>query len=118
MRLSEILDTPVYDATGRHIGVVHDAQLTHEMSALPAQHGARTITLDRLVLRNSAVGFRLGYGRRDMNGPALLAKLLTTWARASPVIEWSDIASLEPQRITLHRRAEELRSLGDLVGTR
>ena len=117
MRLSELLDTPVYDVAGVHVGDVHDVRLSHEMAALPATAGARTIRIEHLVLRNSVVGVRLGYGRREMKGPPLLARLLIRWSQKSPVVAWADIATRENGRITLHRRAEELQTLGDLGDT-
>jgi hypothetical protein len=115
MRLSDLLDTPVYDATGTLVGKVHDVRLAHDMAPLPSTEHARTLRLEHLVLRNASVGGRLGYGRRDMKGPWLLARIFGTASRRAPVVAWDDIATREPGRITLHRRGDELQSVADLA---
>jgi len=116
MRLSELLDTPVHDSTGEFVGKVHDVVLSHRMLPLPSTEGARMLRIEHLVLRNSSIGGRLGYGLRPMKGPAPIAQILHRIADNALIVGWDNVETFAGDRITLRGSKGTLGTLKDLEG--
>jgi hypothetical protein len=97
MRLSDLLESEVVDATGKTIGHVRDVRL---LADGPPQGGfGPALRLHGLLVGHGSVGARLGLARERVKGPWLLKRL---FGRRPPhVIEWSRVARLEDHRIHL-----------------
>jgi hypothetical protein len=112
MRLGELLGTRVVDRDGRRVGRVHDARLVQDGPVLPAFGAA--LRVDGLVVGEVAVAVRLGYHRDRIRGPRLLRAIARVLERGARYACWEQIADIEPDRVTLACRAEDLLLLRDL----
>jgi sporulation protein YlmC with PRC-barrel domain len=106
MRLTELLGAEVLDEAGRSAGRVHDVRLVQD-GPLVGSFGA-ALRLDGLVVGRRAVGARLGYERRQMQGP-LLVKLLAGWLRHDGrLVPWDRVRAIEGDRIHISGSADDL----------
>jgi hypothetical protein len=91
MILGDVLDAPVTDAAGTPVGFVVDARFVLDappvgMLATPRLHSL-------LVSPRTGTSF-LGYERRDVNTPAILARYLAWRHRGTFLVLWRDVAEV------------------------
>ncbi|MBV8959459.1 MAG: PRC-barrel domain containing protein [Actinobacteria bacterium] len=110
MRLSDLLHSSVYDASGECLGSVHDVRLVQDGPPLPG--GDAALRVDALVVGRGAMGLRLGYVRTATKGPWLLKVIFRRLARRARYVEWSQVAEHGEGRVTL-RPGADVESLGD-----
>jgi sporulation protein YlmC with PRC-barrel domain len=97
MRLSDLLESEVFDADGNGLGHVRDVLLVAD-GPKRGDFGPALRVHGVLVGRGS-VGARLGLARDRMKGPWLLKLLFGR--RPRHLVEWSRVASVEDRRIRL-----------------
>ena len=108
MRLTDLLGAEVVDEAGRSAGRVHDVRLIQDGPVIGG-FGA-SLRVAGLLVGRRAVGVRLGYERRRMNGPWLV-KLLFGWLyHDGGYIDWERIQSIEPEQIRISGSADDLLS--------
>ena len=100
MILSDLLDLPVHDNTGRRLGFVVDVRLVLDgpldgVLAAPRLHGL-------LVSPRTGSSF-LGYERTDERAPALIARWLRYRHRGTFLVLHDDVDELSgrPRAVTL-----------------
>jgi hypothetical protein len=106
VRLSALLGCTVRDRDGVRVGVVHDVRLVAD--GPPYRSGLPSYRLAALVCGPVAAFQRLGYGREDLTGPALLDWLFTLLARHSRLVEWDLVESVTDSVLHLRVAREEL----------
>jgi hypothetical protein len=106
MRLSELLGAEVVDQTGRLAGRVHDVRLVQD-GPLVGGFGAG-LRVDGLLVGGRALGARLGYERRKMQGPWPV-KLLFGWLyHDGRYASWDRVVGIENERIVISGSARDL----------
>ena len=105
MRLSELLGRPVVDADGTSLGEVRDVRLVQD-GPLQGTSGA-AFRVDGLIIGRYEVASRLGFDRRGVKGPWLVAAIVRRLARSSRFVAWEHVDATE-HVIRLRRRADEL----------
>jgi sporulation protein YlmC with PRC-barrel domain len=101
MRMSDLLDRRVVDATGRRVGRVREVRLVPDAASPGAYR------LDGLVVGRLLGGDRLGYGR-TVAAPWLLAHLFAAIRRTQHYVRWSEVERVG-RTIDLNRTRDELR---------
>ena len=97
MRASELLGRPVFDATGRRIGLVTDLRCVKEAGAGGAWGVLR---LDALVVDERRLGSRLGYDRHQRS-PAPVRLLMRRLHGRATVVPWSAVDACTADGIRL-----------------
>jgi len=96
MRLTELLGTPVREASGRMLGVVVDVRFV--LDGPPAGHGAGVVAEARLhgllVGRHPGQAFA-GYERTDTDRPVLINRFLAWRQRDTVFVLWRDVAAVD-----------------------
>jgi hypothetical protein len=90
VRLSEILESEVVDAEGRHLGKVHDVVLVADGRVLDVWGPA--LRLHELVVGRRSIGARLGLTEDGVRGPWMLKALFGRQRRDN--VAWSRVASV------------------------
>lgn len=94
MILSDLLDAPVRDAAGEHVGYVVDVRFV--LDGAPA--GPGTLAAPRLhgllVSPRTGTSF-LGYERRDVRAPWPVAQLVRWRHRGTFLAHWTDVAAVD-----------------------
>ena len=110
MRLSDLLERPVIDQTGRSWGMVHDAHLVQDGPLLPSAMTA--FRMHGLVAGRAALGTRLGYaGRhgydasRETRGPFPIKAFVRRLHRHAVYIPWSAVQAVEAERVVVEAPA-------------
>jgi sporulation protein YlmC with PRC-barrel domain len=103
MRLADLLDSEVRDATGTRIGRVHDVRLTQD-GPLVGTFGA-ALRVEGLLVGPTAIGVRLGFERDRLRGPWALKALFRAMHTGLHVVVWPDIAAIQEDRIVLRASA-------------
>jgi sporulation protein YlmC with PRC-barrel domain len=97
MRASELLGRPVFDHTGRRIGLVTDLRCIKEAGP----HSSwGVLRLDALLVNERQLTTRLGYGRHQRS-PALLRGVLRRLPGPEVIVPWSAVASWSAEGIRL-----------------
>lgn len=97
MRASELLGRPVFDHTGRRIGLVTDLRCSKEAGP----HSSwGVLRLDALLVNERQLGARLGYARHQRS-PALLGGVLRRLPGRGVIVPWSAVASWSAEGIRL-----------------
>jgi sporulation protein YlmC with PRC-barrel domain len=97
MRASELLGRPVFDHTGRRIGLVTDLRCVKEAGP----HSSwGVLRLDALVVDERQLAARLGYDRHQRS-PAPLGGLLRRLHGQGIVVPWSAVASWSAEGVRL-----------------
>lgn len=110
VRLSAVIDTPVYMSAGKPVGECHDVWATPSGPAL-GEFGP-ALRIHSIVIGRGAFGERLGYHHGDLTAPWLLRVLFERLHRAAAVVAWPDVAAVEPGAVRLRPHAT-LGSLDD-----
>lgn len=90
MRLADLLDLPVHDAAGRHLGAVRDVRLG------PLTGGP--VPVLGVVVGHRRAMARLGYAYGQVQGPWLVAVLARRLGRHLRYVPWADV-TVEPGRL-------------------
>lgn len=106
MRLSELLRRPVVDESGTELGRVHDVRLVRD--GPPLGRFGPAYRVQGLVVGPAGIGERLGYGRREMTGPWLLAGPLRVRQRRARFVPWDRVADVSAERIRIRGSAADL----------
>lgn len=117
MRMAELAGAALIDSTGREVAVVHDLRLVQDG---PVHEGtARAAYRVRgLVVGHGTLGLFLGYGGREVTGPALLSVPLGRLARRARFVDWTLVEEISPGRVRISCSYDELPSAGDRPGER
>jgi hypothetical protein len=107
MRLTDVLGSEVIDSTGRKIAVVTDVRLVQDGPIL-GELGA-AFRVHGLVMGRVSMGAHMGFERRNVRGPWLLKRFFALIQGTPHYAEWELIRSIEPDRVRLRVRGEELR---------
>ncbi len=99
----------VIDADGEDVGGVHDVRL----EAVTVD-GCQTYRVIGLLVGEVSLATRLGYGRDELQGPWPLPLLFGRLARRSRLVDWDDVVEVARPRITISRRAAELRTAAEI----
>ncbi len=89
MHLSELLGRPVVDADGTDLGHVRDVRLTRD-GPLQGEFGA-AFRVSGLIVGHLEVASRLGYDRRGVKGPWLVATLVKRLGRSTRYVPWDQV---------------------------
>jgi len=108
MILSDVMGLRVTDPHGVVLGRVVDARFRLEGAESPSS--ARLVGL--IVSPRSAASF-LGYERRSMDRPVVIASLLHWMHRGSRLVPWESIAGFYDDRVELRADYESLPSTLD-----
>ena len=106
MRLSELLRQPVVDESGQEVGRVHDVRLVRDGPEVDGFGPAYRVV--GLVVGPRGIGERLGYGRRAMTGPWMLAALFRVRHRRARFVPWDRVADVGDDKIRISGSAGEL----------
>jgi hypothetical protein len=98
MILGDLLGRPVHASDGTLVGKVADARFV--VDGAPRQLMAEARLLGLVVSPHSVSSF-LGYERRALDEPRLLARILRWRHRGSFLVMWADIARLGPESVRL-----------------
>ncbi len=105
MRISDLLECEVFDASGASRGKVRDVRLIMDG---PLRGALAQLRLDAVIVGGDALAGRLGYLRNRVRGPALLKAIMSRLERrastytAEEIVEW-DVAH---QRLRLRPAAQ------------
>lgn len=114
MRLSDLVEKPVYDQAGRSLGQIHDARLIQDGPVLSS--GMASFRLHGVIAGNMAFGTRLGFDRGDVRGPFLFKWLFRFLGRHAIYITWGQIASIEGGRIVVVEPSDGFPKVRDMLG--
>jgi hypothetical protein len=104
--VGELLGTPVVDADGVHLGHVHDLRLVQD-GPIQGSFGAG-FRVQGLIVGPPSLASRLGYDRRNVRGPTLVAHLARRSNRAVRYVSWTDVADVASSLVRLRVVAEAL----------
>ena len=105
MRLSDLLDRPVFDVDGRRLGAVQDV-LVSEGKPLLSGHPA-TLVVDGLVV-GGRQGTRLGFERGGAEGPWPISALFRRLERRARFVPWDIVATCDNDEVRLGLPADRL----------
>ena len=105
MRLSELLDRPVFDVDGRRLGTVQDVLVHQSEPLLSGNYGA--LTVEGLVVGGHQ-GTRLGFERGGAEGPWPIAALFRRFERRARFVPWDVVASCDCGEVRLGLSADHL----------
>ena len=106
MRLSELLHSVVVDADGVELGSVDDVRLVQDGPML-SPFGA-ALRVEGLVVGHSAVGTRLGFGRKNVAGPWLLLRIFGALERRARYAPWELVEAFDDGVVRLRAPRSEL----------
>jgi len=103
-RLSALIETHVFAASGKDLGRCHDIWAQRSGPRLGAFGPA--LRIHSLLVGRGAFGERLGYHYGDVKGPWLFKAFFKRLHRSAAVVGWDDIARIEKGAIRLRPRVE------------
>lgn len=106
MRLTELLQRPVVDESGVEAGRALDVRLVRDGPDVGDFGPAYRVA--GLVVGPAGTGARLGYGRRAMTGPWLLAAPLRARRRRERFVPWERVAEVCGEAIRISGSAADL----------
>jgi hypothetical protein len=96
MILSDLLDLPVLGPDGERLGGVSDARFVQ-----PSGAAIPEIRLFGLIVSPRSRGSSLGYERRSVRAPALIAAFVRWRHRGAFLVLWEDVAEIRPDGVRL-----------------
>ena len=112
IRFSDLLRMLVLDAGGQEVGMVHDARFVKDGPVQGAfGPGYR---LQGLVVGTGSFGARLGFDRASVKGPWPLKAMFRRFHANAKFVDWSQVESIEGERIRLNVQAASLRPVEPL----
>jgi hypothetical protein len=112
VRLSDLLKAEVVDVNGETVGHVHDVRFVRD-GPLVGDFGT-AYQLQGLIVGRGSVGSRLGFDRKNVQGPWLLKALFRRVHASSRFVEWDTIRSIEEQKIRISVVKDRLPEVPDL----
>lgn len=106
VRLSELMDCPVVDASGEAVGKVRDVRLVQDGPVVGGFGAA--FRVEGLIVGPALAGTRLGYGRSGMTGPWLLEAPLRRFRHRLRFVPWDRVRDVGPPRIVISGSAADL----------
>jgi sporulation protein YlmC with PRC-barrel domain len=88
MKASDLIGRPVFDATGRRIGVVTDLRCVQDGPLRGAMAAPR---VHQVIVSRHRTGSLLGYDRREQQGPWLVRRLVRWLHRDLLVVPWESV---------------------------
>ncbi len=111
MRLSELLHAEVLDEHGRSPGRVQDVRLVQD-GPVVGSFGAAFRVAGLVVGSTRTFGVRLGYDRREVNGPWPVKALITYLLRSARYVPWERVRSIEADRVVITGSIDDLQPPG------
>jgi sporulation protein YlmC with PRC-barrel domain len=105
MRLSELLDRPVFDAGGRRIGKVQDVLVHDNEPMLSGRYDA--LTVEGLVIGGHH-GTRLGFERGRAQGPWPISLMFRRFERRARFVPWDIVTSCDHGEIRIGLSTDRL----------
>jgi hypothetical protein len=106
MRLSDLLGAEVRDADGVVVGRVRDVRLVQD-GPLQGTFGAG-LRLSGLVVGRIDLGSRLGFRRRAVDAPAIVARPVARLDAGTRYVPWSAVVEVDGRTIAIDRPAADL----------
>lgn len=106
MRLGDLVGATVVDRSGRSLGRVRDVRLVADGPPLGLFGPA--LRVDGLIVGRGDPADRLGYERRGMRSPALVAWAVRLLSRESRYVPWGEVDEVHAGRIVLRAAADDL----------
>src|SRR4051794_32553560 len=88
MRAADLIGRPVVGPAGESLGNVLDIRVVQDGPLLGTFAALR---VDGLVVGQRALSSRLGYDRANVNGPALVNRLVEALMRHNRYLPWSEV---------------------------
>lgn len=112
LRMAELSGSALIDSSGQQVAVVHDLRLVQDgpLHEGTARAGYR---VRGLVVGGGTLGLFLGYGGREVAGPALLRVPLARLARRARFVDWSLVEDITPGEVRISCRYDELPHAGE-----
>ncbi|MEA2931978.1 MAG: hypothetical protein QOI56_763 [Actinomycetota bacterium] len=112
MRLSDLIGEDIVDASGGHLGRVHDVRLVQDA---PAETGfGGRLRVQGLVIGRGGLASRLGYGRTGSRGPWLIRRLLES-GNAASFVPWASVTGIDDDGIHVSGDAHDLQPVEPLA---
>ena len=105
MRLSELINRPVFDVDGRRLGEVRDVLVHESEPLLSGRYGALTV---EGLLVGGGPGTRLGFVRGGAEGPWPVGALFHRLERRARFVPWDVVASCDGGEVRLGLSADRL----------
>ena len=105
MRLSDLLDRPVFDIDGRRLGEVQDVLVSEAEPLLSGRPAA--LIVEGLVVGGHQ-GTRLGFERGGAQGPWPISALFRRFERRARFVPWDVVASCDDSEVRLGLSADRL----------
>jgi len=105
MRLSDLLDRPVFDADGRRLGAVQDVLVSESEPLLSGRPSA--LVVEGLVVGGHQ-GTRLGFERGGAQGPWPIAALFRRLERRARFVPWDIVANCDNDEVRIGLPADRL----------
>jgi sporulation protein YlmC with PRC-barrel domain len=105
MRLSDLLDRPVFDADGRRLGEVQDVLVSESEPLLSGR--AAALVVEGLVVGGHQ-GTRLGFERGGAEGPGPISALFRRFERRARFVPWDIVASCDDDEVRIGLPADHL----------
>jgi sporulation protein YlmC with PRC-barrel domain len=112
LRISDLLDRPVVDVAGVHLGKVHDVRLVQD--GPPRGSALAALRMEALVVGGGALSVRLGYHRHRVRGPAPLRALFAALERRAVVVPWHQVVVTDDGPLHLRCGRAELPGLEEV----
>ncbi|HST48664.1 PRC-barrel domain-containing protein [Jatrophihabitans sp.] len=88
MKASDLIHQPVFDDTGRRIGVVTDLRCVQDGPLRGAMAAPR---VHQVIVSRRRTGSLLGYDRREQQGPWLIRRIVRWLHRDLMVVPWESV---------------------------
>ncbi|WP_374945787.1 PRC-barrel domain-containing protein [Agreia sp.] len=98
MILSDLMGSTVDSADGQRLGTLIDVRFVVDGTPRQLLADAR---LEGIVVSPNSRASYLGYDRKDMNSPALIARFLRWRHRGTLFVLWADIEQIDVPRVRL-----------------
>jgi hypothetical protein len=111
-RLSELLGSSVFDASGRPLGEVNDVRLVQDGPIVPGFGAA--LRIDGLIVGAGSIAVRLGFHRHRVGGPALLKAIFGAVERRARFVPWELVAEWDGSTVRLRAPASAVPTVHDV----
>jgi sporulation protein YlmC with PRC-barrel domain len=106
MRLSDLLNSEVFDPDGHKVGRVHEVRAVKD-GPIQGAFGA-ALRVDGLIVGKGSVGTRLGLDRTDVGRPLALRWIFGGVTGEKRYVRWDQVAAITGDRIILRVQARDL----------
>jgi sporulation protein YlmC with PRC-barrel domain len=106
MRLSDLMEAEVLDASGVAMGRVHDVRLVQDGPQVGSWGAA--FRVEGLIVGKGGIADRLGYERSNVHGPWLVKSLIDLFHKDTKFVPWNEVVAIEQGRILVGSTRESL----------